>query len=71
MTYAEAVALRDAIEAKLLEGAGVSLIQIGDRQVTYNPFRAEETLARLNRDIAAHERRQSGLNPSISRARFR
>ena len=65
MTYAEAKAIRSAIEASLLSGAGVSSIQIGDRQVTYNPLRAAELLAQLNRDIAAYERKASNLNPHV------
>lgn len=72
MTYAEAIALRDAIEANLLAGAGIASVQIGDRQITYKSAQgARELLSQLNRDIAAYENRQVNRNPSVVTPRWR
>lgn len=72
MTYADAVALRDALEAALLSGAGVSSVQIGDRTVTYqSASAARSALSQLNRDIAAYERGASNINPHVSTPRWR
>jgi len=70
MTYAELITLRDAIEDAMVSGAGISSIQIGDRSITYNPVRAEQMLARVNRDITAYERRSRGVNPHVSRVKW-
>lgn len=65
MTYAEAVALRDAINAALLSGAGVSSLQVGDRTITYeSPADARRMLNQLNRDIAAYNNKAANRNPS-------
>ena len=72
MTYTEAVALRTAIEASLLSGAGTKSVTIGDRTITYSD-RAEmqNMLAQLNRDIENYDRRTAGQDPSWKRPRWR
>lgn len=71
MTYAEALTLRANLEAALTAGGAYSVIQIGDRQVTYSSFRARELLAEVNRDIAAYENRSAGRNPTVKVAKWR
>ena len=72
MNITQATALRDALEEALLSGAGVASVQVGDRTVTYQtPAQAKSALAQINRDIAAYARRVSGVNPSVSRPRWR
>lgn len=72
MTYAEAIAIRDAIEDSLLSGAGIQSVQIGDRQITYSSeMDARRMLNQLNRDILAYERRQSNINPEIRTPRWK
>jgi len=72
MDIAAAISLRDALEASILSGAGVVSIQHGDRTVTYETTaQATAALNKLNRDILAYQRRQSGVNPNVSRPRWR
>ena len=72
MTYAEAITLRDALEAALLSGGGLASVQIGDRTVTYqSASAARSALNQINRDILAFERRSANVNPSVVTPRWR
>lgn len=71
MTYAQAVAHRDALEAALLTSVGVVTVSSGEDSITYqNEGAARAALARLNRDIQAYERRAAGQNPFWSRPKW-
>lgn len=71
MTYAQALTLRDSLEASLLSGAGVHSATIGDKSVTFGTDRAKVLLSQLNRDIQAYKYRASNLNPRKSQAIWR
>ena len=72
MTYAEALTMRDALEAQLLAGAGLASVQIGDRTITYQTqAQARSALNQLNRDILSYERRSANINPTVSTPRWR
>lgn len=71
MTYADAITLRDALEAALLSGAGARTVIVGDRTISYNSAAdVRQALAEVNRSIAVYNRRSAGQNPNASRAKW-
>lgn len=73
MTYAEAITLKQAIEAALLtsSASGAVTVSHGSRSITYSSQEdAMATLGALNRDIATYNRRKKNQNPYARTARW-
>ena len=70
MTYAEALAIRSAIEDAILAGAGIAQVTIGDRSISYRAESFKSMLSMLNRDINSYENRSRNKNPNVQRVKW-
>jgi len=70
-SYAEVVALRDALWDSLLNGGGATSITIGDRQISYGSTDDMfNHINQLNRTIQVYDRRTASRNPYTIKAKW-